>query len=155
MLAESRGFLNSPTPLVPLNHGDPQPDSLDSRMASDSEYGLLHIRGAGCRCPNNTRNSPPSFKIQSWCPRSRRYSRFHSLDLLHEAIRLSLEAFQLWEEVFPVPRSSGVIIHLFLRLTQFTASIFHSTESLRCQERKHERYSLLNKASTLVKDTGS
>ena len=142
-------------PLVPLNHGDLQLDSPDFRMASDSECGFFHSRSAGCRYPNDSRHSSPSLKVQSWCPRSWRYSHFYSLDLLHEAIRLSLEAFQLWEEVFPVSRSSGVIVNLFLHLTQFTAFIFHSTESLRCQERKHERYSLLNKASTLVKDTGS
>ena len=143
-------------PLVPLlNHGDPQPDSLDFRMASNSECGLFHSSDAGCWCPNDTRHSPPYLKVQGRCLRSQQYSRSHSLDLLHEAIRLSLEAFQLWEEVFPVLGSSGVIICLFFRLTQFTAFIFHSTKSLSCQERKHERYSLLKKVSVLLKDIGS
>ena len=101
--------------VVSLNHGDPKPDSLDSRMAPDTSCSLS-LSPSYWR-PNDSRHSPPFLKVQSWCPRSRRYSRFHSLDFLHEAIRLSPEAFQLWEEVLPVSRSSGVIIRLFVGLT--------------------------------------
>ena len=97
----------------PLNHGEPQPDSLDSTMACGSECGLFHNRDAGCWCRNDTRHFPSTVKVKSQCPRPRRYSRSHSLDLLHEAIRLSLEAFQLWKEIFPVSRSSGGIIRPF------------------------------------------